>query len=64
MDWLRGKKTFIIAILMSMVGIVNLLTGDIALPNIMALLASDDMRMVFDGMGLSFLRMGVAKAGG
>ena len=59
-EFLSGKKTQIIAWLMVLVAIVGLITGDVTLDTF---LASPDLHLALEGLGLSFLRSGVAKKG-
>ena len=56
---LSGKKTHIVAFLMVLVGAVNLISGDVTLQ---AFMASPDLHLVLEGLGISFLRQGVAKS--
>lgn len=58
MNWLKGKKTYIIASLMVMVGIVQLATGDIRLSEF---IMSTHISTILQGVGLSTLRAGVAR---
>lgn len=58
MEFLRGKKTYIIAGLMMVVSIINMVTGDISIGEV---LSDPNLRMLLEGFGLSFLRAGVAK---
>ena len=56
-NFLSGKKTHVVAFLMVLVGAVNLITGDVTLQ---AFLSSPDLHLVLEGLGISFLRQGVA----
>lgn len=57
MEFLKGKKTHIIAVLMMLVGVIQMLTGEATgLPMIM-----EHGMTVLEGFGLSTLRAGVAK---
>lgn len=58
MKYLSGKKTYIIAGNMVMIGLVQLLTGDMSL---VEFVASDSVRIILEGLGLGFLRAGVSK---
>ncbi len=58
MNWLRGKKTYIVAGLMALVALVRFLTGDLSFPDF---ILSDSMRTLLEAAGLSALRAGVAK---
>lgn len=59
MDWLKGKKTFIIAILMVVAGLVKLVTGD---ETISQFFSSQDLATVLTGLGLGALRSGIGNA--
>lgn len=63
MDWLKGKKTQIVAVLMVVIGALDMITTDLSFDGVLAFLMSDQVRMMLEGFGLSFLRLGVAKAG-
>lgn len=58
-NWLSGKKTFIVAILMVLIGVVNFLTGDVTLSEF---LKTEEIKIVMEGIGLATLRLGVGKA--
>jgi hypothetical protein len=58
MNWLNGKKTYIVSILMLFVSSLNLITGDISLNEFVS---SDSMTLLLEAMGLSSLRAGVKK---
>ena len=58
MDWLKGKKTYIIATLMVLVSIVKLATGDMSFAEFFS---SNDINTLLQGFGLSSLRASVAK---
>lgn len=55
---LSGKKAHITAALMVCIGIVNLIAGDLTLQQ---LIASPDLHLVLEGMGISTLRLGISK---
>jgi len=55
---LSGKKAHITAGLMVCIGIINLISGDLTLQQ---LIASPDLHLVLEGMGISTLRLGIAK---
>lgn len=59
MKFLAGKKTYIIAVLMVLIGAVNLATGDLTLT---AFLNSPDVLMGLNGLGLAALRAGLKKS--
>jgi len=58
MDWLKGKKTYIVAILMVLVSVVKLLTGDM---NVVEFFSSEYLLFLISGLGLGSLRAGIAK---
>jgi len=57
-QYLSGKKTYIVAGLMVFIGFINLVTGDLTLQQF---IASPDLHLVLEGMGVSTLRLGIAK---
>lgn len=57
MNFLRGKKTYIIAGLMVMVSIIQLIAGDISIGGIFA---SPHFNTLLSGLGFGALRAGVA----
>jgi hypothetical protein len=59
-QFLSGKKTYIIAGLMVLIGLVKWLVGDITL---VEFITSDDIMIVLGGFGLGSLRAGVKKSG-
>ena len=61
MTWLKGKKTYVVAMLMSGIGLVDMLTSNLSFAGIMDFVTSDSMGMVLEGFGLGTLRAGVAK---
>ncbi len=58
MSFLSGKKTYIVAFLMVLVGIVNLAVGDLSLTSF---LNSPDLLYVLNGLGIAALRAGINK---
>lgn len=57
MNFLSGQKTYLVAALMVLVGIVNALTGDSgAWQGIL-----DNALIILNGLGMGALRAGVAK---
>ena len=60
MEWFKGKKTLIVSVLMFVVGAVNMVAMDLSVQGVFGLLMSEEARMMFEGLGLGFLRMGVA----
>ena len=61
MDWLKGKKTHIIATLMVLVSIVKLAAGDMSFAEFFA---GNDINTMLQGFGISALRAGMANAAG
>lgn len=57
-DFLAGRKTYIVAGLMVLIGLVNYVTGDVSLAQFVS---TEEFRIVLEGLGLGFLRAGVAK---
>jgi hypothetical protein len=56
MDMLRGKKSYIIAVLMMVVGIINVATGDAsAMQGIL-----DNAMILLGGPGMMALRAGIS----
>lgn len=55
---LKGRKTYIVAFLMVLVSVVNIVTGDASLQEV---LASDELWVLLNGLGLGSLRAGVEK---
>ena len=58
MQWLQGKKTYVIASLMVAVSLTQLLSGDIGLAEFAA---SEHLNTLLEGVGLATLRAGVSK---
>ncbi len=58
MKWLQGKKTYIIGGLLAIVGIIQVITGDITL---IEFLNGEELRTLLGGLGLISLRAGVEK---
>ena len=57
-DWLKGRKTYIVASLMVVIGLVKLLVGDMTLVDF---LMSGDLQLLLEGLGIGTLRAGIAK---
>ena len=57
MQWLKGKKTYIIAGLMVSVSLIHLLFGDMSLAEFVT---SEHINTLLEGIGLSTLRSGVS----
>ena len=57
MDVLKGYRTYVVAALLSLVGLVNLLTGEMTLTEF---LGSPDLVVLLNGLGFAALRAGVA----
>lgn len=54
----KGKKTYIIATLLFLVGAVNFITGDLGLTDLMS---DPNTLIMLNGVGLFTLRAGVSK---
>lgn len=57
MEFLSGKKTYIVAFLMIVLGIVNMATGDASGWAMVA----DNAMVLLEGLGFATVRAGVAK---
>ena len=57
MQWLQGKKTYIIAGLMVSASLVHLLSGDMAFAEFAT---SEHLNTLLEGVGLGTLRAGVS----
>lgn len=57
-NWLKGKKTYIISGLMVLVGLINLIMGDLSLADFVT---SPHVMVLLNGVGFATLRAGVAK---
>ena len=57
-DFLSGKKTYIVATLLVLVGAVNLLAGDITFE---MFLNDPSLWIILNGLGLGALRAGISK---
>jgi len=55
---LKGRKTYVVAVLMVLVSAVNYLTGDISFIDF---ITSTDVQLLLEGLGLGALRAGIAK---
>jgi len=58
MNWLNGKKTYIVSALMALTSLVHLMTGNLTL---VEFIGSDHMMTLFEALGLSTLRAGIWK---
>jgi len=58
MNWLNGKKTYIVSGLMALVSLVHLVTGNLT-P--MDFISSDHMMTLLEALGLTTLRVGIQK---
>lgn len=56
MNFIKGKKTYIIAALLVLVALVNVITGD---TSIAEFLESPDLLVLLNGLGLATLRAAV-----
>ncbi len=57
-NFLKGYKTYIIAALVVLIGVVNLLTGDVSWSQF---ISSPDLLVILNGLGLGTLRAAVQK---
>ncbi len=57
MQWLQGKKTYVIAGLMASASLVHLLSGDMGLAEFVT---SEHLNTLLEGIGLGTLRAGVS----
>ena len=55
---LKGRKTYIVAVLMVLVSAVSYLTGDISFIDF---ISSSDVQLLLEGLGLGALRAGIGK---
>lgn len=58
MNWLNGKKTYIVSILMAMVSLMHLMAGDLTL---VEFIKGEQVINLFEALGLTTLRVGVGK---
>lgn len=58
-NYLSGKKTYVISVLMILIGLVKLIVGDISL---LDFIMSDDIMFILGGAGLGAVRAGVTKS--
>lgn len=56
MNWLNGKKTYIVSVLMGTISLVQLMTGELTL---VEFLSSSNMTTFFEALGLTTLRAGI-----
>lgn len=61
MEWLRGKKTYIISALMACVGLVDMVTTDLSFSGVIDFITSGNIQTLLEAAGLSSLRAGIAK---
>ena len=59
MNWLNGKKTYIIATLMVLVSLVKLITGDMTFADFFS---SNDINVLLQALGISALRSGISNS--
>ena len=57
MNFLRGKKTYLVSGLLVLVSIVNFVSGDMTLAE---LLSSGDLVVLLNGFGLAAMRKGIS----
>ena len=58
MNWLNGKKTYIISILMTVASLMHLVSGDMTL---VEFINGEQMINLFEALGLTTLRAGVGQ---
>ncbi len=58
MNWLKGKKTYIVAALMALASLVHLLAGDMSIAQFVT---SDHVITLLEATGFASLRAGVSK---
>lgn len=58
MTFLKGHRTYIISALLVLVGLINLLSGELALGDF---LNSPDLAILLNGLGLAALRASLPK---
>ena len=61
MSWLQGKKTYIVSVLMVLVSLQDLITGDMGIAQFFT---SPHVNILLSGVGLGTLRAGVAASNG
>ena len=59
MDWLKGRKTYVVSGLIVASSLVQLVVGDISL---IEFLSSEQLLILLGGLGLGSLRAGVKKS--
>ncbi|MCH7622897.1 MAG: hypothetical protein IIB46_02315 [Nitrospinae bacterium] len=57
MNWLKGKKTYIVSILMATVTLLQLITGETTLQEF---IMSEHVTTLIEAVGLGTLRAGIA----
>jgi hypothetical protein len=58
MNWLKGKKTYIVCILMAVVSLMHLIAGDLTL---IEFINGEQVMNLFEALGLTTLRAGVGQ---
>jgi hypothetical protein len=56
MNWLNGKKTYIVSALMALTSLVHLVTGNLTL---VEFISSDHIMTLFEALGFFSLRAGM-----
>ncbi|CAI2719755.1 hypothetical protein [Nitrospina watsonii] len=59
MNWLRGKKTYMVAAMMVAISILNIMSGEESLGTFVS---SPHFNTLLEGIGLGTLRAGVTKS--
>lgn len=57
-EYLQGRKAYIVGTLLVLVGVVQLITGDITLNEFAS---SEGLKLILEGFGLGALRAAIAK---
>lgn len=57
MQWLRGKKTYVIASLMASVSLIHLFSGDMSF---VEFVSSEHLNTLLEGVGLGTLRASIS----
>ena len=59
MNWLQGRKTYLVSGLMALASLVQWITGDMS---VVDFVSSPHFNTLMEGIGLGTLRAGVAKS--
>ena len=58
-EWLKGKKTYIVSSLMVLASLLSVIVGDLSLSDFFS---SSDFVTLLNGLGLGTLRAGISKS--